>query len=155
MTDSAQNGASHGVFRLMYRSRDLIAPGDRKVELGTLFSAARSNNKRQNISGALLMSDECFVQVLEGDENAVRALFAHIEKDPRHDSVAVIEADQVDGRVFSRWAMAKVAEDGEPDIPLIAHQDGISPASSRGTTPDQESLLDVMRAAARGDSHAV
>lgn len=101
------------------------------------------------------MTDERFVQVLEGDESAVRTLFAHIEKDPRHDSVAILEADLVAGRVFSRWAMAKVAEDGEPDIPLIAHQDGISPASSRGTTPDQESLLDVMRDAARGDSHAV
>lgn len=48
----------------------------------------------------------------------------------------------------------QVAEDGEPDIPLIAHVDGISPAASRGTTPEQERLLDDMRAAARGDSQA-
>ena len=38
--------------------------------------------------------------------------------------------------------MAKVAEDGEPDIPLIAHTDGISPAAGRGTTAEQEQVLE-------------
>jgi len=54
-------------------------------------------------------------------------------------------------RVFARWSMAKVAGDGEPDIPLIAHVDGISPAAGRRTTSEQDRLLDVMREAA---SHA-
>jgi hypothetical protein len=51
--------------------------------------------------------------------------------------------------------MARVAADGQPDIPLIAHADGISPAASRGTTPEQDSLLAIMREATRGDAHAV
>ena len=50
--------------------------------------------------------------------------------------------------------MARVSAEGEPDIPLIAHRDGISPAASRGTTPDQEAVLDVMRQATRDDAHA-
>jgi hypothetical protein len=45
--------------------------------------------------------------------------------------------------------MAKVAEDGEPDIPLIAHVEGISAAAGRGTTPEQDQVLDAMRSAAR------
>jgi hypothetical protein len=48
--------------------------------------------------------------------------------------------------------MAKVAEDGEPDIPLIAHVDGIAPAAGRGTTPEQDEILAFMRDAARGAS---
>ena len=28
-------------------------------------------------------------------------------------------------RIFSRWAMARVSEDGEADIPLITHVDGL------------------------------
>ncbi len=56
--------------------------------------------------------------------------------------------------MFSRWAMARVSADGEPDIRLIAHPDGIAPAMSPGTTPGQEAVLDVMRAATRGDAHA-
>lgn len=146
MTNGAADTGS--VFRLMYRSRNLIAPEQRKTELGTLFSAARSNNKKQHITGALLLSGEHFVQTLEGDEAIVRTLFAHIETDPRHDEVAVVQTGDVDQRVFARWAMARVSADGEPDIPLIAHQDGISPAASRGATPDQEALLQTMRQAA-------
>ncbi len=138
-------------FRLIYRSRNLIPDDQRKAELGTLFGEARSNNKRHGITGALLMSDDWFVQALEGDEAAVRALFAHIEKDARHDSVSVIETGEAQ-RVFAKWSMARVSADGEPDIALIAHVDGIHRAARQKTTSDQESVLDVMRAAARGNS---
>ncbi|MGA2825821.1 MAG: hypothetical protein ABSF03_06845 [Streptosporangiaceae bacterium] len=51
--------------------------------------------------------------------------------------------------------MARVSADGQPDIPLIAHTDGIAPAASRGTTAEQEQILDVMREATRADAHAV
>ena len=67
----------------------------------------------------------------------------------------MLEEGPIPERVFSRWAMAKVADEGEPDIPLIAHRDGISPAAGRRTTDEQERVLDVMRRAARGESHAV
>jgi hypothetical protein len=138
-------------FRLMYRSRDLIPPEDRKVALGDLFSEARSKNKRRQISGALLISDQWFVQTLEGDEDAVLALYARIKSDPRHDSVSLLSAEQVSGAVFSRWSMARVSEEvDEADTFLLAHRDGISPAASLRPTPEQDSVLDVMRAAARG-----
>ena len=142
---------SEDVYRLIYRSRDLIPDGDRKAELGRLFSAARSNNKKQQVTGALLVNDSWFVQILEGDEDVVRALYQRIEKDPRHDTVTVLDVRTVEERTFARWAMARVSEHDEPDIPLIAHVDGISPASSRGTTDAQEKLLEVMREAARGE----
>lgn len=146
---------SAGVFRLIYRSRSLIPEDQRKQELGRLFGAARSNNKARGVCGALLCTGRSFVQVLEGEESVVRALFDHIEKDPRHDAVSLLESESVDATAFSRWAMAEVAADGEPDIPLIAHTDGISPAAGRPTTPEQERLLDVMRRAARDESHRV
>jgi predicted sulfurtransferase len=136
-------------FRLIYRSRNLIPDDQRRAELGSLFGQARSNNKSQGITGALLLSDEWFVQALEGDEDTVRTLFTHIEKDSRHDSVAVIETGAAE-RVFAKWAMARVAADGEPDIALIAHVDGIHRAARQKTTADQESVLEVMREAARG-----
>ena len=140
------------VFRLIYRSRDRIPADVRRAELGELFSTARSNNKRARITGALLVSDDWFVQTLEGEETAVRALYSRIEADPRHDSISLLEARAVDRRVFARWAMAQVSESGASDIPLIAHADGIAPAASRGdTTPEQAYLLLVMRDATRVD----
>ena len=137
---------SQELFRLMYRSHNQIPQDERKVELGRLFGVARSFNKTQGISGALLVSDDWFVQVLEGEEAAVRTLFARIEKDPRHDRVAPLETTPIESRVFSRWAMARVSEDGESDIPLIASTRGIVPAAGRGTTAEQETLLETMRA---------
>ncbi len=151
MTDAAPSTNAE-TFRLIYRSRNRIPAERRKVELGELFLVARSNNKKQRITGALLLRDDWFVQTLEGDETAVRSLYAHIETDPRHDSVSLLETGMVSERVFARWSMAKVAEGGEPDIPLIANTTGISSAASRGTTPAQESVLDIMRAATGDDA---
>ena len=126
MTQTVPDDGERGAFRLMYRSRNLIPPEQRRVELGELFSVARSNNKRQRISGALLVSGDWFVQVLEGDEGAVRALYDRIAADPRHQDIVLLDTSAVDGPVFARWAMARVSEDGEPDIALIAHADGIA-----------------------------
>ena len=140
------------VYRLVYRSRSVIPDHERRAELGRLFTAARSHNKKRQITGALLLLDDCFVQTLEGDEDEVQALLARIQADPRHDSLEVLETALVDGRVFGRWSMAKVAgEEDEPDLPLLANLRGISPAAPRGdSTPDQEAVLQVMRQAARG-----
>jgi hypothetical protein len=66
----------------------------------------------------------------------------------------VIETGTVAGRVFGRWSMAKVADDGESDIPLLmnVNKGGISPAAPRPTTPEQESVLEFMRNSVRGDA---
>ena len=154
MGDAAGTSGTGSIFRLMYRSRNKIPADQRKAELGPLFSTARSNNKKQQITGALLIYGDWFAQVLEGAEGPVRALFATIEADPRHENISVIQSGTAGERLFSRWAMARVSEDGEPDIRLIAHADGIAPAMSRGTSPEQEAVLDIMRAATRGDAHA-
>ena len=140
------------VYRLIYRSRSVIPEQERRAELGRLFSAARSHNKKRQITGALLLLGDCFVQTLEGDEDEVQALLARIRADTRHDSLEVLETEMVDSRVFGRWSMAKVADEhDEPDLPLIANMRGISPAAPRGdSTPDQDAVLQVMRQAARG-----
>jgi len=140
------------VYRLIYRSRNLIPAQTRRTDLGELFTAARSHNKGQHITGALLLLDDVFVQTLEGDEQEVQALLARIRADTRHDSLEILDTSLVAGRVFARWAMAKVAEaEDQPDLNLIAHEKGIHTAASRGdATPEQEGVLQVMREAARG-----
>ncbi len=142
--------ASETVFRLIYKSRSRVPAADRETELGKIFSVARRKNTDKGITGALLLYDDWFAQTLEGDEGAVRNLFAVIEKDDRHDAVEVREEGVVDARVFARWSMAKVGEHGEPDIPLIATKNGVAEAAARGSTPEQERVLAVMRDSTRG-----
>lgn len=149
MTHAPHAPAPETVHRLVYRSANRIPPEDRKAELGRLFTQARYKNKARGVSGALLVHGDWFVQVLEGEQATVQALFDTIAGDPRHESVTLLESQAVPQRRFARWAMARVSADGEPDIPLIAHQDGISRAAGHRTTPEQEELLTVMRDAVR------
>ena len=146
MADSAR-AQSGPVFRLIYRSRDLIPAAERKFQLGEIFSVARSKNKRADVTGALLVTEDRFAQTLEGPEPMVRELYARICQDSRHGQVELLETRDDQERVFGRWAMAKVAADGEPDIPLLTNVDkgGISPAQPRPTTAEQDVVLDFMR----------
>src|ERR1700749_1089523 len=150
MTETAA-GDSGPVFRLIYRSRNRAGAVERKHQLGEIFRVARSSNKKLGVTGALLISDDEFVQTLEGPEPVVRELYAKINKDKRHDHVELLESGDVSARVFGRGAMAKGAADGEPDIPLLANvnKGGISPAQPRPVTQAQESVLGRMRESLR------
>jgi len=151
MTETAA-GNSGAVFRLIYRSHSRIGAAERKQQLGGIFTVARSSNKKLGVTGALLITDDEFVQALEGAEPVVRDLYAKIGKDRRHEHVELLASGDVPGRVFGKWAMAKVAADGEPYIPLLANVDkgGISPAQPRPATEAQEAVLGLMRQSLRG-----
>lgn len=138
------------VFRLIYRSKSLIAADRLDEELGNILRVARHKNAERGITGALLLYDDWFAQTLEGEEMEVRALYAMIERDKRHTSVQLREENPSSPRVFSRWAMAMVGEHGSPDIPLVATASGTAEAGARHTNADQERILDIMRDATRG-----
>src|SRR5579871_2861237 len=104
MTETAA-GDSGAVFRLIYRSRSRIGTTDRKRQLGEIFSAARSTNKKLGVTGALLITDDQFVQTLEGHEPVVRDLYVKIGKDRRHEHIELLESGDVPERVFGKWAM--------------------------------------------------
>jgi hypothetical protein len=141
------NGAQH-VFRLVYRSQSRIDADESKTELGGIFTTARRNNKRLGITGALVITDDAFAQALEGEEDAVRGLYERIRQDPRHEHVTLIEAATVDDRVFGRWAMAKVAADGGPDIRVMSNAGKgtlVHTSPDGHVTPEQETVLALMR----------
>jgi len=82
----------------------------------------------------------------------VKELYSHICNDERHDRVTLVREENVEGRTFGQWAMAKVATDGGPDIPLLsnAQKGGIVVAAGHAVTPEQESILAFMRASIEG-----
>lgn len=138
------------VFRLIYRSKSKIPASRLDFELGSILRGARAKNSALGITGALLFYEDWFAQALEGGEKAVRALYAHIEKDSRHSSLQLCGEDGSKPRAFSRWAMALVGEHGSPDIPLAATANGTTEAAARNTTPEQDKILGIMRDATRG-----
>lgn len=76
-----------------------------KAELLELLKGARNKNQRLGISGMLLYKDGEFLQLLEGERSAVKALFAQIKQDPRHDGTIVVDEEDTAERLFQDWAM--------------------------------------------------
>lgn len=138
------------MFRLIYTSHSQIDADRMRDELGAIFTTARRRNRELGVTGALLTSGDGFAQVLEGEETVVRDLFERISHDERHERVTLLQSGPVDGRVFGRWAMARVAADGQPDIRLLSNaQRGIivSAGGEHHTTEEQEDVLAIMRLA--------
>jgi hypothetical protein len=81
-------------------------------DLLRILSVARHTNREKCITGLLLFDGTNFLQVLEGDEEAVREIFAHIAQDTRHRDLSVLFEDQVARPEFEQWSMGFQAMDG-------------------------------------------
>lgn len=74
-------------------------------ELLEILRVSRENNPRGGITGILLYKDRKFMQLLEGQENAVCETYARIQRDPRHRDVTVLLQGETDECDFSDWSM--------------------------------------------------
>ena len=138
------------VFRLVYRSHSRIEPERSASALSDILGVARSKNTALGITGALVLYQDWFAQVLEGDEARVLALFATIRADGRHSSLQVTEQVSGVGRAFPRWAMAFVGEHGRPDAPQVATSTGTAEAAPWRLSDEQERVVAELRNLTRG-----
>lgn len=74
-------------------------------ELDGLLRVSRTRNARDGISGLLLYHEGSFMQLIEGGENAVDALFSRIADDPSHHNIIRLHDGPVAGRLFPTWSM--------------------------------------------------
>ncbi|WP_210517520.1 BLUF domain-containing protein [Hymenobacter terricola] len=74
-------------------------------ELVRLVQQARIFNLSQGITGILFFSGFQFLQVLEGEQNAVEELYDRICVDPRHSHVTTLLDEEVSRRLFPNWSM--------------------------------------------------
>lgn len=90
------------IRQLIYSSQPF---GYDAAMLGGILVAARRNNHRDGLTGALICRHDIYLQLLEGPVAAVTAAFARIARDDRHlDVVELVNAD-VDCRMFPTWDM--------------------------------------------------
>ncbi len=138
-------------FRLIYRSHSLLPDGGmNEAGLAIILRQARSGNAQRGVTGALMLYDGWFAQVLEGPQMTVEALYAKIKEDTRHDGVRLVEAEPAAKRLFGKWAMAMVAEHHEPDMPMVATTDGLAQGAPWKMTPQQDAVLARLRDLTRG-----
>jgi len=76
------------------------------TQLQELLTLARRRNTELAITGILFYGNERFMQLLEGEEEEVRALYELIRRDPRHQHIIAYADKPVAQRAFAEWAMA-------------------------------------------------
>ena len=96
--------ASPGLISLAYFSQSW-RPFDNNA-LRLLLKRARGRNINRGITGMLLHSRGCFLQILEGSYSSVSETITRIERDPRHHHLCRLAARPIKRREFSEWSMA-------------------------------------------------
>lgn len=89
--------------KIIYSSRAAAPLGEN--DLYAILRAARANNAAHKITGLLLFINRLFLQVLEGESDAVGEVFERIASDARHSDVRVLRDAAINTRRFPDWSM--------------------------------------------------
>src|ERR1700730_12735355 len=118
------------IVRLTYYSRSRLAAdprfraersgGPAREAIHDILIESVANNRRDDITGALVHDDKWFAQVLEGPETIVSATFERILRDRRHCDGRLIKMQPVPARRFAAWWMACVTR-SDDNADLFRH----------------------------------
>ena len=90
--------------RLVYRSKATHKLGS--LHLFNLLSLCREKNKRMDITGHLLYTEEFFVQCIEGPPQSIEALWQSLLRDDRPHNIELLSRGPLQERRFADWSMA-------------------------------------------------
>lgn len=88
--------------QMIYRSQPF---GFDEAMLAGILTQARRNNRRDGVTGALICRQDLYIQLIEGPDAAIDALFARISVDDRHCGIKLALAAEVSERMFPEWEM--------------------------------------------------
>lgn len=92
------------MYFIIYSSK--AAQNISQEELHKILESSEKNNKVSDITGMLILYNDTFIQMLEGEEEDVLNTYERIAKDDRHDSVLKLFEGYTDKRHFPDWKMA-------------------------------------------------
>lgn len=75
----------------------------RKNDINDLIHFVNLNNKRDNISGVLLIRNKYFFQILEGEDQQIDTLYSKIKKDTRHQAIVKILDKKIEASIFNAY----------------------------------------------------
>jgi hypothetical protein len=91
------------MYRLIYKSRS-SEPINRET-IRSILHSSMELNRSHGLTGALLATETHFLQVLEGEYEALNETFSRILDDPRHTQIRIIHFAPAGRRLFGDWAM--------------------------------------------------
>ncbi|MBJ6145328.1 BLUF domain-containing protein [Hymenobacter sp. BT559] len=115
-------------------------------QLQALLQEARSHNTAIGVTGILVYGNNCFLQVLEGEEATVRELYEYIKQDDRHRDVTAYADKAVTQRAFAGWSMAFEAASPQQFDELVGYLQPANVAFDAARLPLMDiHLLDLLR----------
>lgn len=102
------------MFQLIYTS----VPTSTLTQTDAENIAMRANikNRVTGVTGILLMSHATILQVLEGEESAVRGVYQLTKKSRRHTDCDVLLTRHCDARSFPKWSMGYRSVENDADL---------------------------------------
>ena len=94
------------LVRCLYASRP--APHTQGSALHIILQQSRKNNPPRGITGLLCVSENLFIQVLEGGRDEVCELYNAIVRDDRHYQARLLIYEEISERKFGNWTMGQV-----------------------------------------------
>jgi len=95
------------------------------AQLADILRVARPRNLSLGVTGALLAHRGYFAQVLEGARGNGDVLMDYIGRDPRHEAIRIVRAEERRDRMFANWSMAQVVPSAALDAFLADDGEGV------------------------------
>ena len=77
-------------------------------DLEAIHRTARETNALDGITGLLVFNGTHFLQIVEGEPEAIDALVERLRRDPRHQGLEIRDEERVAERSFPGWSMELV-----------------------------------------------
>lgn len=102
----------NNLYRLIYASRNLLqgALTETAPIIQKGLEAYQRNNTQVGVTGALMVNDAIFAQVLEGPRRGVEDIFTRVPNDRPHGDVAVLRREPALDRCSIDCAMMLVGQ---------------------------------------------
>jgi len=91
--------------QILYASVSARADG-KAADIDGILQMSRHNNALDGIRGLLWTDGYRFLQVIEGDDDAIDACYARIRADDRHTAITTLIERPIDERQFGYWTLA-------------------------------------------------
>jgi hypothetical protein len=101
---------------IVYTSEYIGREEDINLVLDDIVTKSKINNPEHGITGLLFYHNQRFIQVLEGERDALEDLMLILEKDNRHKNIQRIFDQQIKKRGFEDWNMDSLNLDEGQDI---------------------------------------
>lgn len=107
MTVDGKISSPQDLHNIVYVSkrvvRDKVVSQSELVNI--ILQSSIKNNRKLNVTGALLACDDWFVQVLEGRRIDVDTIFERISLDTNHKYIRRVTSGPIKQRQFALWSM--------------------------------------------------